>query len=331
MLSAFFIPISTTNITLEKNNFFNLTFNDAEPLIGLKGPGVALVGCKSPLTDAVRNSLRILHSQFRNIQLYDFGYPKDESPENINNILTFCGQSGIIPVFIGENFGTVNDSRNRNDSIIISNDLKQMTSSSNIIGYQRHLCTLENVFQAEEFKYNTISLGKMRSNPSILEPALRHTSELFVHLKALRSSDASNIISTYPTGLYAEELCQILKHAGTGSRIKAVFFEAQLKSDIGNQEAEIVAEAVWYFAEGINNRVADHPDISSDYTQFIIHSLSLDEDLEFLKHNQTTKWWLKHPFRVTPPQYLACSYEEYHDTINDDIPDRIFKFINNES
>ncbi|MBK9583558.1 MAG: hypothetical protein IPO48_17145 [Saprospiraceae bacterium] len=67
--------------------------------------------------------------------------------------------------------------------------------------------------------------------------------------------------------------------------------------------------------------------MSSDFSEFIVYSESLEEDLIFLKNNQTQKWWIKKP-DSNPPRYMAVSYEEYQSSIGEEIAERIMKFIN---
>ncbi len=328
MLSPLLVPVDTSHNTDENNNFFNLVFESGKPFQGFSGQGLALISLGSDICDPVRKALRTLNTHFKNIQLYDLGYLKDANEENINEIMSICNLAGVVPVFTGYK-GSMESTKNIDtDVFIVSNRIYSGITGCNYISYQRHLCKSDDIYVAEEYRYDSISLGKMRSNPGVLEPVLRSVGLLYVNLQALRASDAPNIEFTYPTGLYAEELCQILKNTGTGCQIKGVFIQASFKTELFSQEADLIAESIWYLAEGLNIRINDHPEKSSDHTRFIIHAPSVDEDLEFFKHNQTEKWWLKHPSSTHKQHYLACSYDEYQFSIGDELPDRVFKFLN---
>ena len=328
MFSSLLSPVDSLDYLPENNHFFNQIFEIDNPFEGFSGPGVALISLGSIICNPVRDALRNFYSHFKNIQLYDLGYLREINDENIDKIISLCYKHNVVPVITGFEISLDRIKNMDADDFIVSNHIRSGLTGCNYISHQRHLCKSEDIYIAEETKYDTISLGKMRSNPNILEPTMRSVDLLYVDLQALRSSDAPNINFSYPTGLYAEEFCQILKYAGAGCFIRGLFFQATLKSAACSQESILIAESIWYFAEGLNIRMNDHPEKSSDHTRFIIHAPSVDEDLEFFKHNQTEKWWLKHPTFRNDNQYLACSYEEYQASIGDELPSRVFKFIN---
>ena len=327
MLSSLLTPLSNADQEYGENYFFSMVNEDKNPILGFKGPGVGLITFKTETGMELRRMIRSLHSHFRNIDIYDLGYIADEHQQD--KITELCNAAGVLPVFIGDGNRGLANIANDWSNWIISNKIHKEFPACNYTGYQRHLCTHDDIFQTEEYHYNHVSLGKMRSNPAILEPSLRDIVNLYVDLRALRTSDAPNVKYTYPTGLNAEELCQIMRHAGTGGQISVVHFDFELNNCRCLQEAQLLAESIWYFAEGVNIRVADHPLRSNDFTTFVIHSGMIDDDLDFVKHNQTGKWWLKHP-ESAAYRYLACSFEEYQASIGEDLPERISKFIHFE-
>lgn len=327
MLTDIIYPLKNNHIVYE-NNFFTHIHHEQTPIDKLNSPGIALITFENEAGHDIRMALSALFSHFRNISTYDLGTINDADQKT--KIISWCNTAGVVPVFIGHGNKGITSVENNKSNWVISNKIHSEFSACNFIGYQRHLCTHDDIFQAEEYHYNHISLGKMRSNPAILEPCLRDTIHLYFDMRAIRTSEAPNTIDTYPTGLNGEELCQIFRHAGSGGQISAVHIDFNQRGSQINQEAHLIAEAVWYFAEGVNIRIPDHPLKSNDFTSFIIHSPHIDEDLSFIKHNQTGKWWLKHP-ETSQSRYLACSYEEYHTSIGEDLPERISKFIHSET
>jgi len=328
MFSSLLSPIHLGEKDMPKNSFFNVIHHDRSTFGGFRGPGIAFVGSTSSLSEKVRAVLQKLPSHFNNIQVYDLGVMSDMTIENIETVSDQCLSHGIIPVYIGyEFFKNISTHNTQSDKYRVSNTIDNQVPNINYIGYQRHLCTLDSVFKAENVLFNSLSLGKMRSFPSLIEPVLRDVDQIFVDLNAVRSSDSPSTKGTYPTGLHAEELCQILKHVGTGTKIQAVYFDFDILSEPTYTEACLLAEAIWYFTEGVNIRVNDHPDRSSDHTKFINHSSLMDEDLEFYKHNQTSRLWLKHEIENGNIEYLACSFDEYQASIGEDMPERLYKFL----
>jgi hypothetical protein len=187
---------------------------------------------------------------------------------------------------------------------------------------------LNDIFAIEEFRYNSLSLGKLRSYPTILEPVMRDTQMLYTDLNCIRRSDVPNIPDSLPTGMNAEELCQMMKYAGTAQGIRSIFFnDLEIVHD-NSPEFLLMAEAIWYFTEGLNMRVREHPTVSEDFSEFVIYSNSYENDLVFKRNNQTLKWWLVDQSMSENIRYLACAYEEYEMASGgEEIPDRLLKFL----
>lgn len=316
-------------------NIFNVQHLDGIEFNGLKGPGIAFITSNSNLSHEIRLNLIKFKNHFKNITIYDLGTLKEVEEKSIIELTSYLDAYNIVPVFVGIDVNTAGSLavENIKNITLISNHIelieyKNSTTSVNHLAYQRHLCSLNDIYEIEENLYNALSLGKLRSFPAQLEPTLRDTQILHVNLDCMRFSDAPNTNGTLPSGLNAEELCQIMKYVGTADDLTAVFFSCDIIADKYQPEASLIAESVWYFMEGVNMSLPDHPSKSTDFSAFIVHSTSLDDDLEFLKHNQTSKWWLCHTSENQMRHYLACSYDEYQMSVSEEVPDRLLKFIN---
>lgn len=66
----------------------------------------------------------------------------------------------------------------------------------------------------------------------------------------MRYSDAPNTNGTLPSGLNAEELCQIMKYVGTADDLTAVFISCDIIADKYQPEASLIAESILVFYEG---------------------------------------------------------------------------------
>jgi formiminoglutamase len=316
-------------------NIFNVQHLVGVEFSGLKEPGIAFVTFDSDFSHEIRRNLSKFKNHFKNITIYDLGSLKEIKEKSIIELTSYLATFNIIPVYVGIDVKTAGSLgvENSKNITLISNHIeliehKNSTTRVNHLAYQRHLCSLNDIYEIEENMYNALSLGKLRSFPAQLEPTLRDTQILHVNLDCMRFSDAPNTNGTLPSGLNAEELCQIMKYVGTADEVSAVFLSCDIITDKYQPEASLIAESIWYFMEGVNMSLPDHPSKSKDFSAFIVHSSSLDDDLEFLKHNQTSKWWLCHTSENQIRHFLACSYDEYQMSVGEEVPDRLLKFIN---
>ncbi len=313
--------------------FFQDSYIENEAFPSVKGPGLAFIALDEATGQAVRTALLPFYNHFRNIKIIDAGNAYELTNEQIHQICTGLRAEGMTPVLLGmqPELTAWLASREKWTVYQVSNKVRRIHSadhdiSQSFIAYQRHFLSLEEVYEIEEHSFNSISLGKMRTFPTLLEPVVRDAQLLFIDLNALRTAEAPNIKDTLPTGLNAEELCQLAKYAGMADQLQCLGFHCAGPVETNSPEAAIIAESIWYFAEGLNMNTHDHPFVSKDLSEFIIYSESMEDDLEFVRHNQTLKWWL----RATSDaeiKYLACSHEEYQAAIDNELPNRLARFL----
>lgn len=330
MLSELFSPLESGN---HKNQFFNIIYNDTTETFKIEGKGIVIITVEDNFSDFMRRSIDNFKNHFKNITIYDAGYLNSTDELSISSVIDLLSKSNVIPVIIGISLETIGNiaAERKNEIIQISNKITNITHTnsfikSNYIGYQRHLIDLEDIHEIENHHYNSMSLGKIRTNPFLAEPLLRDVELLYVNPNVLRSCDCPESKEALPTGLHAEELCQLMKYAGTASNLQAVFLDVAAFNGQNKISADLVAECIWYFAEGVNMKLNDHPDTSSDFSEFVVYSTSMDEDLIFLKHNHSGRWWLKKNCDKKNI-YMACSFEEYQTAIGDEISERVQKYI----
>ncbi len=295
--------------------------------------GIAFITDHTLFSASVRKSIENFKNHFKNITIYDAGIADNLQSSQLTTLFRHLNQKKIVPFILGIDLESLADvSIALNSQIFqLSNKISNITSDkklihNNFIGYQRHLCELEDIYEIENNYYNAASLGKIRTYPYLVEPVIRDCQLLHVSLDAIKSSECPGIPGSLPTGLNAEELCQLMKYVGTANNLKAVCINTY---DItqNTDAASLIAEALWYFAEGMNlQQNHDHPAINPDSSSFIVTNSSLDDDLLFYKNNITHRWWVKKSIDNTA-SYLPCAYEEYENCVNNDIPDRIYKFM----
>jgi hypothetical protein len=313
--------------------FFNYVNTSSLYADTLSGRGVALITIANDYNIEIREYLHTFHNHFRNINIYDLGILLSREPDTIAEVINTLRQHQIIPFFIGASeklAGQICEALSGSVHHITNKPLIQADRpdlhNHHSIAYQRHLISLEEMYFTESNSLCSISLGKMRTFSGLLEPILRDSQILLFNINAMKSSEAGDIHGLLPTGLTAEELCQVMQHAGNASDLQAVITAWPKEAMLQEKTAALMAEAFWYFCEGCHMNTGDHPAKGGDFSEFIVYSQQMDEQFDFIRHNPTMKWWLKKTTDESRNQYLSCAYEEYQSAVANEISDRLFRF-----
>ena len=112
-------------------------------------------------------------------------------------------------------------------------------------------------------------------------------------------------------------------------------FELAELYDHRDQTSNLIAQIIWYFLEGYSLRVNDSPNasnINSKYQKYIIPIKDSDLQFIFYKSKDTGRWWFSSSMEFNEEtnyreRLIACSYEDYLNTISGDIPKRIYRIL----
>jgi hypothetical protein len=103
------------------------------------------------------------------------------------------------------------------------------------------------------------------------------------------------------------------------------------KEILDAQSINVLAQAIYYAADGIKNRKTELLIENPDLTRFHIQTEE-EEDHPFLfvKGNQSGCWWitipdLNLPDNLTPHKYYACSQEDYESALNGEHSETLIK------
>lgn len=181
----------------------------------------------------------------------------------------------------------------------------------------------------EELYYNTIRLGQIHNDLTETEPFIREADMMFFDMGSIRSTDAPGVQEAVPFGFTAEEACQICWYAGLNNNLStAGFYEYNSELDVRHQTARVMAVMLWYFIEGFSNRQPIDGFESSQFQKFTVTMEEFPQDIVFYKHLGTGKWWLEVPYMTQPDEafsqhhYVPCSYQDYLQAGNGEVPDR---------
>ncbi|MEK9756294.1 MAG: arginase family protein [Bacteroidota bacterium] len=255
-----------------------------------------------------------------------------------NKILIIIGGSNdlIFPIFksfnslknkvnivsIDNQFDLYQDSdivsgRSYMNKIIIdeSNKLNDFTN----IGYQRHLCSTDEIELMEKLFFEYISLGEISENNNKAEPFIRDANIVGFDVKSLSfNSNVSSDIS-YPNGINPRLACILAKYAGSSFKTQFFGLFELLETKISNK---LYAEIIWYFIDGVRNRTNEiNFNDSNKFYKYIVQTSG--NDLVFFKSKITNRWWMEiKSIDKKVSKYIPCLEEDYQASLGDNLPKR---------
>ena len=197
------------------------------------------------------------------------------------------------------------------------------------IGTQEYYLNPDNEKMLHKLFFESIRLGAVQNNIELAEPIIRNSNIVSFDLNSIRQSEVPGTSFASPNGFFGNEACQIAKYAGMSDKLNVVgFFEMTPEFDIHNQTAQLVAQMIWYFVQGVQLRKSESP-LSNDkqYTNYKVVISNTDEEIIFIKSQKSGRWWMKIPY---PPSkkvkydrhhLVPCSYQDYQTALKDEMPD----------
>mgnify|MGYP003883509599 FL=1 len=196
-----------------------------------------------------------------------------------------------------------------------------------ILGYQAPFVRQAEVDLFEKLYFDAVRLGEFVSDPRIAEPLLRNSDLLSIDLQAVRASDFKGDHYQNPNGFYNHELCQLARYAGISDKLTSLGIFNLLPGNLSEQSHQEVAQLIWYFMDGVSQRMGDFPIGSKkDYIRFTVFMEEIKHDLVFFKSNKSDRWWMEVPY---PPKdgnkyerhhLVPCNKNDYDLALENDIP-----------
>lgn len=294
---------------------------DIQTLASQKELNTRVVFCTEgpDMTVELRRQLGRLNHKLINT-LHDLGefevQTEVESP-----LKSFSGESIPLLVLISSNAKTIVPYGDK-ITAIVSNRLRASDAKkTTFVGFQRQLAPHESLVDDGLLPEDTFSLGRLRHDTAIVEPLLRDTEVLHIYLDCIRSGDVDEA-DALPTGLFAEELCQIARYAGESPKLKLI--EVIGTRDSGTN-AMLVAELLWYLSEGKAHQITDQPGSDpSAFSTYVVDIHGTEHSLNFYRHLSSNKWWVKD---MAGEHLIACSQLEYENAIRGNLANRLLKLL----
>ena len=187
----------------------------------------------------------------------------------------------------------------------------------------------------KQLLFDAYRLGSIKQNIELAEPLIRDANILSIDVAAIRAADAPGVRNASPNGFNGDEACRMTRYAGLSFKLSSIgFFEYNPHYDINSRTANLIAEMIWYFIEGFSNRQDDIPTSdSTDFTRYNVQIGEGQEDMVFLCHKITGKWWMDIVFHEKDGRgpydrhhFIPCSKDDYDQAMHNELPDKWWQF-----
>ncbi len=201
------------------------------------------------------------------------------------------------------------------------------------IGYKTYYIRQEERDLMERMNFDLVRLGEIRADLKLAEPLMRDADLVSIDLAAMKRSGASASQRSGPNGFLEEEICMLSRYAGISDKVSSLgIFGLDSGHPNAEHTADLVAQALWYFLEGVDSRKGDYPFASKkEYLRFSILINEGEQELIFYKSPLSGRWWMEVPMRnrnigmVGNIAMVPCSDYDYERACQNEIPDRWWK------
>ena len=222
------------------------------------------------------------------------------------------------------------DFSNNNESFlhkIIMDENNKLANFSNI-GYQKHLTSVPENKLLDKMCFESINLGKIKSNVAEAEPVLRDSDIVSFNINSVKAGELNNA-HQYPNGLSSYELCSLSRFSGLSSRVNIVSYFENWDLSIMNS---LLAESTWYVIDGYATRINENP--LNDSNDFIYYHIELDNyKFKFYRSKLSDRWWvefLNDEIISIEKDIISCTFDDYNNCKNSVIPERILTRLKNK-
>jgi formiminoglutamase len=202
-----------------------------------------------------------------------------------------------------------------------------------LFGYQSYLTNPKELGLLNKMFFDCFRLGAFYEDPRIIEPLSRNTDILSFDMNAIRSSDYQSNQLELPHGLYGEDACKILRYSGLSDKLTAAgIFNISAEVKDSKQDQNLLAEMLWYFIEGFNQRKRDYPIGSkANYTRFTVSIDDFKDEIIFYKSDKSSRWWMEVPYpnlkdsKFQRHLLIPCNYSDYENALKNELPNLWWK------
>ncbi|MBL7720215.1 MAG: formimidoylglutamase [Flavipsychrobacter sp.] len=186
------------------------------------------------------------------------------------------------------------------------------------MGFQSYYAHPRMIETLDKLRFDFFRLGRVREHIEDMEPVLRNSNLFSFDLSCVKFADAPINVNGSPNGFTGDEACQLTRFAGMSTQLSSFgIYGYSAENDTCWMTARLISQMIWYFIDGYLVRKSEAA--ITDHEEFVVFHVSFtDNDTVFLKSKRTNRWWMRLPNQ----SYVPCSYNDYLQASNDDIPER---------
>jgi arginase family enzyme len=194
------------------------------------------------------------------------------------------------------------------------------------LGYQTYFNSQDEIDLLESLFFETYRLGEISENIKLVEPVLRDADIVSLDLSSIKNAESPATSNGTPNGFSGTEICTLARYAGISDKVSSFgIYEYNENIDIKNQSAQLIAQMIWYFIEGVAFRANDYPfGLKDNYQKYIVPIE--DQILNFHKSNKSGRWWMEINLnknnKFKRHTLIPCTYQDYINASNQEIPER---------
>jgi len=201
-----------------------------------------------------------------------------------------------------------------------------------IVGYQSYLNDPQVLNRFRKLNFDLVRIGEVREDIHEIEPSFRDAGLITFDISSVRQADSPGTFAPSPNGFYGEEICLLSRYAGLSDSLQAAgFFEVNPLLDSRRQTTSMAAQMIWFFLEGFAQKQNESSVLQKENSgRFVNYHVSIEdsnEDLVFIKSNITNRWWIEYTSKKGEKHFIACSYNDYLQAGENEIPRRYMKAI----
>jgi hypothetical protein len=327
---------------IDKDCFGHQINKSDEPVIN-DNNSIILLGLDDLSADPVRKELYKTAYSFENLTITDLGNLKNSQLENLELLFQELVKKNLNVIILGsvpdqvlsiiesyrDAFINIAFVEKKGDNFFNS-ALQDMIKDSHYINKVKLLCYQTHLLHNNKFENlrinQTMRLGEFRNNFKQAEPLVRDIDLMFFNLDSIRYSEIPGIKNTSPSGLTSEEACQIMRYLGMNSKNKMIgFLGYEPKYDFHIQGAMLISQMIWYFMEGMDQRIIEDVSNNINIQTFMVDLNDYNLTLKFVQSKKTGRWWVEIPLNDGKESYfMPCSEEDFDKARNNDLSYRIF-------
>lgn len=198
------------------------------------------------------------------------------------------------------------------------------------VGYQSYYVNDELISLMDKLNFDAYRLGVVKSNLEDIEPIVRNADLVSFDVSSIKASVAPGSFLSSPNGFDGEDACRISRYAGLSDKLSMFgLFNFFPQQDVYGITAKLLAQMIWYFIDGFNNRLGDYPVASKDsYVKYHVAIEKEGLDLLFYKSPKSGRWWIEVPYpqngssKHLRHMVMPCSYEDYLKASEGELPER---------